>query len=676
VPFYLQAQYSDLLIAHLPNARFIHTSLTEWGQIPLWNPTLYAGAPFAADPLSGLTYLPNWIAIAFPTPITFNLLLLVHLFWSALGCYILARKLNLSRLAGIIFGLAFAGTPKVFAHIGLGHISLVFAVSWTPWLLICVEQMVRALRHSGIRNAVCAGGMLGLIFLVDPRWSFPGLFIAIMYAIHRWFLLHKEHRGNNSRVIKAGLIFASFAIGIAALQAISLFEFLQRSTRADLSIDASSVLALEWSHLLGYFTPILAQAEQVTYLGVTVLLLALVGLLSRREGTAFWGLIFIGSLIFSLGNATPIFPLVTRLIPGAGFLRVPSRTLFLVAFAGAALAANGVDSLLEGTGNSLVSKYLRRGTLSLVFLTLLLNLFIAVSGFGSWDRHIFISILAIVSVILVELSLKNRISGGSLGRFWMIAVILDLAWVHWIMIRVEPYRPILEEQRTLVDQLPKSYGNARIFSPSYAISQLTAANRKLELADGVNPLQLAEYSNYLQRAVGFRVAGYGVTLPPYPSGDPKQPWDIKIDAERLGRLNVEYVASDFALDEDGLTYLDTVDGVYLYATEGAKSRVWIQLDDQGAWMPVEVYRWTPNWIEIRAEGPGKLILSEISYPGWGVKVDGQQGQMQVYDGLFRAVILPEGQHIITFSFHPWSVYIGFAIFSLTLLLGIILVWKR
>jgi hypothetical protein len=676
VPFYLNAQYSDLLISHLPNARFIQTSLAEWGQIPLWNPTLYAGAPFAADPLSGLAYLPNWVAVAFPRPVTFNLLLLIHLFWSAAGCYILARRLNLSRFAGIIFGLAFAGTPKVFAHIGLGHISLVFAVSWTPWLLISVERMVQAFRDGGIRYAAWAGGMLGLIFLVDPRWFFPGLFIASAYAIHRLFLLPKEHRSNTPLLIKAGFIFIGFTIGIAALQAIPLIEFLQHSTRADLSREASNVLALEWSHFLGYFTPILAQAEQVTYLGICVFLLAFIGLLSRREGTAFWGLIFIASMMFSLGNATPLFPLITRLVPGAGFLRVPPRALFLVGFAGAALAANGVEHLLKGNGTSLTIKRLRGGTLGLLLLALLLNLILAASGVGSWNHHLVVCGLAIVGIILVELSLRSSMSAGLLGRLWMIAIILDLAWVQWIMIRVEPYRSIMEEQKALTTQLPKSYGSARIFSPSYAISQLTAASRKLELADGVNPLQVAEYANYLQRAVGFEAAGYGVTLPPYPSGNPKQPWDIKLDVERLGRLNVKYIASDYALDEGGLTYLETADGVYLYAVEGAKSRAWVLPDDQDEWIQAEVYRWTPNWIEVRAEGPGMLILSEVSYPGWGGTLDGQKSQLQVYDGLFRTVMLPEGQHIITFSFHPWSVYLGLAIFSLTLLFGILLTWKR
>jgi hypothetical protein len=78
VPFYQGAEFSDLLISHLPNAVFIHNALGEWGQIPLWNPTIYSGAPFAADPLSGMTYLPSWIAVAYPVPLTFNLLVLLH----------------------------------------------------------------------------------------------------------------------------------------------------------------------------------------------------------------------------------------------------------------------------------------------------------------------------------------------------------------------------------------------------------------------------------------------------------------------------------------------------------------------------------------------------------------------------------------------------------------------
>ncbi|MEA1977493.1 MAG: hypothetical protein U9N80_06295, partial [Chloroflexota bacterium] len=50
VPFWPGAGFSDLLISHWPNAVWIKQSIAEWGQIPLWNPNILSGIPFAADP--------------------------------------------------------------------------------------------------------------------------------------------------------------------------------------------------------------------------------------------------------------------------------------------------------------------------------------------------------------------------------------------------------------------------------------------------------------------------------------------------------------------------------------------------------------------------------------------------------------------------------------------------
>ncbi|MEE8568123.1 MAG: hypothetical protein V3S81_05895, partial [Anaerolineales bacterium] len=65
-PFWRGASYSDLLISHWPNAFYLRQSIFKWGQIPLWNPTTLGGAPFAADPLSGLWYPPNWLTLVIP----------------------------------------------------------------------------------------------------------------------------------------------------------------------------------------------------------------------------------------------------------------------------------------------------------------------------------------------------------------------------------------------------------------------------------------------------------------------------------------------------------------------------------------------------------------------------------------------------------------------------------
>jgi uncharacterized membrane protein YfhO len=71
-----------------------------------------------------------------------------------------------------------------------------------------------------------------------------------------------------------------------------------------------------------------------------------------------------------------------------------------------------------------------------------------------------------------------------------------------------------------------------------------------------------------------------------------------------------------------------------------------------------VTTWMPNRVEVSATGPGTLVLSEISYPGWSVTVDGQQSTIETAEGGLRAVRLDAGRHEVIFSFRPVSVYAG------------------
>ena len=163
------AEFNDVLVAHLPSAWFLHRALAIWQTIPLWNPTILSGIPFAADPLSGLWYPPLWLAAVWPEPLTFNLLTLAHLAWAGFGMMVLLRRLGLDRVPALAGALAFMGAPKIIGHIGLGHISLVYAVSWTPWLLTAARSLAHDLvlaRRFAARSAARAGGLLALIRLV------------------------------------------------------------------------------------------------------------------------------------------------------------------------------------------------------------------------------------------------------------------------------------------------------------------------------------------------------------------------------------------------------------------------------------------------------------------------------------------------------------------------------
>jgi hypothetical protein len=75
----------------------------------------------------------------------------------------------------------------------------------------------------------------------------------------------------------------------------------------------------------------------------------------------------------------------------------------------------------------------------------------------------------------------------------------------------------------------------------------------------------------------------------------------------------------------------------------------------------------PTQIVIRAdsERTGFLVLSDIYFPGWVARIDGEPTPILRANYLFRAVAVPPGTHIVTFRYEPLSVRIGAIISAVT-----------
>ncbi len=718
VLFWRGGAYSDLLISHWPNAIFVRRSLIEWGQVPLWNPMILSGAPFAADPLSGLYYPPNWLAIALNPGVAFNLLAWLHIAWGGLGMWKLARALGISSGPAIVAGLAFAGMPKLIGHFGLGHVSLVFAVYWTPWVLLAFEKAVREMNGRRLASAALAGGALGMVFLIDPRWYLPSALLSGSYAV--WRFAHSQfgsveesadkvaprelgpsqisagnreeeersageedsaapqsqalgksppgadpmrsERASWIRAASSLIIAGLMSVAIAAILAVPLGEFVSLSTRANLSLAESTALRLPPSYLLNVLAPEYAGwPEWQVYAGVVVLFLALATLPSRAPGRWFWVGVAIFSLILALGDLTPIYALMSTLVPGFGQLRVPPRSLFVSSFALAMLAGMGLDQILKRRAGL---RQLRIIGAALAGIALLLAL-----GFWLRNQAVLQSAAFVVSAALIGLSViwtgisvRKRQQWSIVG--WCLLIVLDLGLVNLTTVEVRP-GPDLEGERAA----PKA-GNPRAFSPSYSLPQPAAAAAGLELADGVNPLQLASYSDYMSRATGLSEGEYSVTLPPFPEGDPQVQWAFKPDLALMGDLAISQVVSAYPIERTDLEFERAEDGRYYYRNPQARPRAWI---DGGA--PVEVLERTPNRIVMRATGPGTLVASEIAYPGWEVTIDGATAPIDTYAGLLRAVELSSGEHELEFAFRSNSLRAG----ALVTLLGLIVLasfWIR
>jgi hypothetical protein len=71
-----------------------------------------------------------------------------------------------------------------------------------------------------------------------------------------------------------------------------------------------------------------------------------------------------------------------------------------------------------------------------------------------------------------------------------------------------------------------------------------------------------------------------------------------------------------------------------------------------------------------------VILAEPYYPGWTATVDGQPARVWEVWGALRGVVVGGGEHEVTFSYRPLSVYGGAALTALGVLLTLVLIRLR
>jgi hypothetical protein len=80
-------------------------------------------------------------------------------------------------------------------------------------------------------------------------------------------------------------------------------------------------------------------------------------------------------------------------------------------------------------------------------------------------------------------------------------------------------------------------------------------------------------------------------------------------------------------------------------------------------------------VEAEAQKPSILVLSEIVYPGWRVKVDGIESELLRVNYNLRGVALAPGKHRVELVYSPASLKVG-AVVSITTALCLLLVVLR
>lgn len=702
--------YSDITITHFPNTFFLKSQLSTNKVLPFWSPSILSGYPFVANPLSGIWYPPGWLAMIFPLPLGFNLVAALHLAMGGLGMFLFLRGEGLGRKASFFGAVAFEGMPKIFAHYGAGHITLIYALSWTPWLLWSGKKSLN--KRTGID--ILSIMFLSLIVLADPRWiPYAGLLWVSNILINHFQIVDGLQEPGHRSIMKymsnlgskllrlTGELLAVFLITSPML--LPLMEYVNISTRSHLDINDLFIFSLPTARLVGFVFPEFGGFHEfMIYPGSIVVLLVFLAILRRGKKLRdyFWIIYGFIAIIFGVGALSPLTGILNS-VPGLNLLRVPSRAFFVTSLSMSILAAFIVDSL-ESNKPLILSKSSKLIYLSFISLVVFM-------GLGVWllepinsGSFLYGSIAFLFMFFWVELRngviFQKKIDEGANQRdwrnlkkficsnYWYIGLLglltLDLGIINSSLVTFRNPEEILAEKSKVAQLINQDQGIFRVYSPSYSLPQSTAIIHGVELADGVDPLQLTSYVDFMEDATGIKQNGYSVTLPPFEPGNPKEDNRFSVpDAELLGRLNVKYVVSEFDLDVDGLTLIATIESSRVYENQFVFPRAWVEIlgsetGYEGVFSKAaDITTYTPNKIVLQASGPGDLILSEIAYPGWEAFVDGEKIEIEVAYDVLRSVSLDEGVHQVTMLFKPSLVYLGLALMTMGIL-SILIVNKK
>ncbi len=698
--------WEDFTEAFYPYQSFAAKNFTA-GVIPYWNPYTFNGMPFLADLQNGIFYPGNqimyylsggdlsaWMAQFF---------IILHYLVAMLGVWRLARGLGIGQWGGALGGIVYALCALMVTH--AMHHNMIYHEAWFPWI---VHFFYQGITRRSIFHSLVAGLLLGVMMLGGhPQLALYVVFFLFCLTI---VLLVRDLRARGDDAVPArlglGAALAALPVaigaGLFAMQLLPSMELAGLSERAAFTYEQTLEGALGLGQLITLFVPkffgvmgpSVAQDmqfwyrpepyyfwETAVYIGVVTLILAAVGLASKRLGGLGWffgGMALFG-LLYALGDNFFVHPIFGRL-PLFSTFRIPTRMTLYLSLGGAVLAAAGVDRLLRGGAEP---GRVRRAALGMGGLVVvmgllsvsgvLLGMFTAPPTIGEATAGTGITALLIGAACtgIIWARLTGKIGGTLVGVALVMLAVIDM-FSFGLGQNDSPTNP-----QTDIYQR----GDAQFAALKVAPPQKLFRVKMREGGYMLMPRNQGPYSDIMLYE-GYNALLLRRRVPPTASQEQafdmlNIQYDVRVDTTtgqaglvtRTTALPHARMLYDARVTDSAGAYSMLKGGqVDITRTVVLEKEPGIQLDGTGnGTATVASYDASRIVVDVKTDKPGILVLSEIWYPAWKVYVNGAASELLIADYSMRGVALPAGTHTVELRYESAAFSTGIWITLLTLL---------
>lgn len=662
----------DTFLYFHPTAAFIGSELRH-GRLPLWNPYQMAGQPYLGLHVPAILYPPNLLLLGvLPLELAMPAHGVLHLFIAGLFTWLFAGRIGLGAPARFTAALAF----MLSGAMGEGFYlpPFVSTPAWFPGVLWALHGLAAEVR---MRWAVALAGFIALAFLGGHVQGL--LYMLQLGGIYALFALTwVTPRGRRLAVLGLGVLSGILAVGFSAPQLLPALELAADGVRGLSGVSfeqASMTFVTPRMLLVGLLGPLapadLGVVSSIVLFPVLSLPLIACAVMARRQ-RAHWIFFLLGVVplgLFLTGYLTVVFQLYYQL-PLGNLFRGPFRLAFAYALWIALLLGIGIQGLQEGLRRLRAPSWIATALAAGVLLGVAGELYAA-------TRTVFAHPALILPKpgappdLLEFLRTRAGYDRFFADVFWFDQRILRKAGMMNEVYAVPDYEPSMPAAyaRFLgLDGLERPWhGDLHALrEDDRALGRYRAPMELLDLMSvrwyATPPPLEPEVARALEEWPGGPTLQLeGATIAERPSALPR------VYAVRRLRSEPDFDAALLRLRDPGFDpHHEAV------VTDAGQPAGPLTLGAPGGESDrVSIESYEPSQVVIRAacRADCLVVLTDLHYPGWQLRVDGRERPIERVNAIFRGVRLEAGAHQLVYRYAPASFLLGIGLFGLASLIA-------
>ena len=713
--------YRDFTFVTFPFKYFLAQTF-QAGAIPYWSPNVYAGMPFMAGFHAGVFYPPGILFLLKDTVLALNLFYLLHFLILGSFSFLLVRSWGISFASALCCGITGMLSGFIVASTLLSNFFM--AAVWLPMVFWMFHQFWTRGRIGYFVGLVVA--IAAQTLAASPEISI--MTMVLLYAHSLYFLPRTPGISGVARLTAPLGLAVILALGLAALQLIPTVKLMEHSLRdTGLAYETHSQWSLEPAKLTTLllspdYGGLLATREypswfsgffHTLYLGVLSLVFILFGLVYWRDkAIRFWLVVFLLGLFLSFGKFNPVYEIIYPWVPLLNLFRFPEKYFYISSFAAVFLSGYVLDAIIQ----SIDKQRLKIFPVLTVLVLLVGSILILAMEQSYLNAKLPLAALLIFGGSLM-LFHYGKINRSVFVGLVCLLVLMDLSVKD---LRLLPMidRKFYEEKPLVMDIVGDSFAKHRVYSGSIAkrpnpdinppgytwMDELLLAKQYLRPFTGMvvgvehvggHPglgLELRKHLVWFYALIDappekrFRIlkrsnvkywvdwdspARFSALREPLVFPNRVKVWEDALPrAYLVGRAKVEEESK--ILD----TYYDETFDPLLEVLFSQPVNFKPSSHFNGT---VQDVTYRPNHVTVKTvqQGSGFLVLMDSYFPGWTVKVDGEERPVLRANHFYRAVQLDSGPHTLEFDYFPEGFKMGLIISSaVAVLLVALSLWRR